>query len=198
MSDSLTATELLRAYTAGYFPMADSRDGNELYWFCPEERGIIPLDAFNVPRSLKKFMRHCPYEIKFDTEFEQVIRACADMKSEKRENTWINDQIIALYCELSEKGYAHSVECWAEGKLVGGLYGVSIGGAFFGESMFSYAQNASKVALVYLVAKLRDLGYTLLDTQYTNNHLVQFGVTNVKKTEYLEMLKNALEISPDF
>lgn len=196
MSTPLTINDLISAYASGYFPMAEGRDTKELYWYSPEERGIILLDKFNIPRSLMKFMRHCHYEIKFDTAFEQVIRACADTKSEKRDNTWINDEIIYLYCELAQAGYAHSVECWTGDKLSGGLYGVSLGGAFFGESMFSHAPNASKVALVHLVSKLRDLGYTLLDTQYTNDHLMQFGVTSVKKTEYLEMLENALKNSP--
>jgi leucyl/phenylalanyl-tRNA--protein transferase len=192
----ITAELLLNAYASGYFPMADDRNAKELYWFSPEERGILPLDTFHVPRSLQKFIRNCPYEVTFDKAFEQVIRACADAKSEKRDSTWINDQIITLYCQLAEMGYAHSVECWNKGQLVGGLYGVALGGAFFGESMFSMAENASKVALVHLVECLRGLGYQLLDTQYVNDHLLQFGVKSIPKAEYMKLLESALQITP--
>jgi len=193
----LIADELLAAYAAGYFPMADSRDATELYWYAPELRGILPLDDFHVPRSLQKFLRDCPYAVKVDTAFEQVIRACANIKTEKRLNTWINDTIILLYCELAQRGHAHSVECWQDGQLVGGLYGVSLGGAFFGESMFSHVPNASKVALVALVERLKNAGYTLLDTQYVNDHLVQFGVQEIEKDVYLELLEKALNASPN-
>lgn len=192
----ITTELLLNAYASGYFPMADDRDAKELYWFSPEERGILPLDTFHIPRSLQRFIRNCPYEVTFDKAFEQVIRACADVKSEKRDSTWINDQIIALYCELAKMGYAHSVECWKDGQLVGGLYGVALGGAFFGESMFSMAENASKVALVHLVERLRKLGYQLLDTQYVNEHLLQFGVKSISKAEYMKLLESALQITP--
>lgn len=198
MTSSLTSVQLLQAYASGYFPMADSRDGEKLYWYSPQERGILPLDSFHVPRSLQKFMRQCPYEVRFNTAFEQVIRACADAKTENRRETWINDQIIALYSELAEKSHAHSVECWQDDQLAGGLYGVSLGSAFFGESMFSNRTNASKVALVHLVTRLREKGYTLLDTQYTNDHLMQFGIKSVEKAEYLRLLYNALRISAVF
>jgi leucyl/phenylalanyl-tRNA--protein transferase len=198
MTAPLTAEQLLHAYASGCFPMAESRDAEELCWFCPEERGILPLDAFHVPRSLRKFLRHCPYGVTFDAAFADVIRACADTRSHTRENSWINDHIIALYCELAAKGYAHSVECWQDGALAGGLYGVTLGGAFFGESMFSRRENASKVALAHLVARLRERGYLLLDTQYINNHLLQFGATTVLKAEYLRLLENALSSSPGF
>lgn len=194
MTAPLTIKDLLNAYASGYFPMADDRNAKELYWYSPEERGILPLDNFHVPHSLQKFMRESPYKVTFDTAFEQVIRACADVKSEKRKNTWINDQIIALYCELAEKGFAHSVECWHENKLVGGLYGVSLGKAFFGESMFSTMTNASKIALVHLVENLHERGYTLLDTQYVNDHLLQFGIVSIKKEDYLARLEKALMV----
>ncbi len=192
----LTVNVLLSAYAAGYFPMADSRDAEELYWYSPEERGILPLDAFHIPRSLRKFMRAHPYEIKFNTAFPDVIRACAEMKSEKRRETWINDKIISLYCELAELGYAHSVEAWLDSRLVGGLYGVSLGRAFFGESMFSRADNASKIALVHLVERLHALGYILLDTQYINDHLLQFGAKSIPRTTYMQLLEKALAITP--
>jgi len=198
MSDNLLTTDqLLLAYASGYFPMADGRNAAELYWYAPEMRGVLPLEHFHIPRSLQKFLKTSPYAITVDTCFEQVIRACADTVTEKRQDTWINDHIIALYSELAAQEYAHSVECWHEGKLVGGLYGVSLGGAFFGESMFSVAPNASKVALVHLVERLRKAGYRLLDTQYTNEHLKQFGVQEMPKKDYLECLEKALNASPN-
>ena len=193
----LNIETLLEAYRRGYFPMAERRSCDELHWFSPRQRGVMPLDErFHVPRSLTKFMRDCPYELRVSTAFEQVIRSCADIRGEKREDTWINDTIIDLYVRLSEQGYAHSVECWQDGELVGGLYGVSIGGAFFGESMFSSRPQASKVALVHLVERLRRAGYTLLDTQYVNDHLRQFGVMEVPRKTYLEYLAQALNASP--
>jgi leucyl/phenylalanyl-tRNA--protein transferase len=193
---ALTADTLLAAYAQGYFPMADGRDERELFWYTPELRGILPLADFHVPRSLRKFLRDCPYEVKIDTAFEQVIRACADTRSPKRRETWINDDIIALYSEIARRGFAHSVECWSGEKLAGGLYGVSLGGAFFGESMFSHAENASKVALVHLVERLKRAGYTLLDTQYVNEHLLQFGVREIARADYLALLEKALKVSP--
>lgn len=178
--------------------MADSRDGDELHWYSPMRRGVLPLDErFHVPRSLQKFMRQNPYTIHVDTAFAEVIRACADTRSEKRTDTWINDMIIGLYEQLAAQGHAHSVEAWHEGRLVGGLYGVSIGGAFFGESMFSRLPHASKVALVHLVQRLRNAGYMLLDTQYVNDHLRQFGVLEVPRSDYLAYLENALNASPN-
>ena len=139
-----TAQELLAAYARGYFPMAEGRHEQELYWYAPEQRGILPLETFHVPRSLGKFMRGSPYTVTVDKAFEQVIRACADMRTARRSDSWINDAIIRLYCELAHSGFAHSVECWQEGKLVGGLYGVCLGGAFFGESMFSLAPECQQ------------------------------------------------------
>jgi leucyl/phenylalanyl-tRNA---protein transferase len=194
----LTVEELLSAYSKGFFPMADNRAGDELHWYSPVRRGVLPLDErFHVPRSLQKFLKTCPYEVRFNAAFGDVIRACADVRSEKRRDTWINDTIIALYEEMARRGNAHSVESWYGGKLVGGLYGVSIGGAFFGESMFSLIPHASKVALVHLVRRLQSAGYQLLDTQYVNDHLRQFGVLEIPRASYLESLEKALNASPN-
>ncbi len=194
----LTPETLLAAYRRGYFPMADSREGDELHWYSPMRRGVLPLDGrFHVPRSLRKFMKDCPYELRVDTAFGEVIRACADARSDKRTDTWINSMIIDLYEKLAAGGHAHSVETWHEGRLAGGLYGVSIGGAFFGESMFSHSAHASKVALVHLVERLRAARYLLLDTQYVNDHLRQFGVLEVPRSDYLESLEYALNASPN-
>ncbi len=193
----LTANVLLEAYRQGMFPMAEDADATELYWFSPEERGIIPLDGFNIPRGLKKTLRENPFEIRVNSAFEAVMRACAEpVPGTDREVTWINEEIIALYCELHAQGHAHSVESWYEGKLAGGLYGVSLGGAFFGESMFSYYSEASKVPLVYLVALLKQCGYTLLDTQYVNDHLKQFGCVSIPRVSYMSYLEKALSASP--
>src|SRR4051812_5128704 len=151
--------------------MAKTRDDPQLYWFYPEMRGIIPLDNFHVPGSLAKIVGKKPFALTVDRAFPEVIRGCAE-----RDDTWINSAIAALYTELWKMGFAHSVECWKDDALVGGLYGVALGGAFFGESMFSRVPNASKVALVHLVQLLKNAGYTLLDTQFINDHLKQFGV----------------------
>jgi leucyl/phenylalanyl-tRNA---protein transferase len=190
--EKLTGELLLQAYANGYFPMAESRDAKQLYWFYPEKRGVIPLEEFHVPATLAKFLRKNPFTVTVDKAFPGVIRACA----ERHEDTWINDEIIALYCTLHEQGFAHSVECWENDMLVGGLYGVALAGAFFGESMFSKKPNASKVALVHLVKLLKNAGYTLLDTQYVNDHLKQFGVMEIPREEYLEKLQAALRVTP--
>ncbi len=193
---------LLAAYANGYFPMAEAKDNPLLHWMHPEMRGILPLDDFHVPTSLAKFIKKSSLIITTNAVFPQVIRACAET-TDGRQDTWINEQIIKLYTELWEYGFAHSVECWQESShkgddpvLVGGLYGVSIGGAFFGESMFSRTNNASKVALVHLVELLKNAGYTLLDTQFTNDHLKQFGVIEIPRIEYLVKLSEAIAITP--
>ncbi len=197
MSDEdITTQDLLNAYASGYFPMAESRDENELYWFNPTRRGILPLEDFNIPRGLKKFLKNNPYETRYNTAFEEVIRACAEIPRSHEKGTWINDVIIDRYCELHALGHAQSVETWLNGKLVGGLYGVCIGGAFFGESMFSRQSEASKVALVMLIERLRACGYALLDTQFVNDHLKQFGVQEINKSRYLRKLDKALAIIP--
>jgi leucyl/phenylalanyl-tRNA--protein transferase len=186
---------LLAAYSNGYFPMADTADSPILHWMYPEMRGILPLDTFHTPKSLARFIKKHPFTITTDKAFPDVIRACAEVTKE-RDETWINEKIVKLYCELWENGFAHSVECWQDSVLVGGLYGVSIGGAFFGESMFSRVSNASKVALVHLVELLKNAGYTLLDAQFTNEHLKQFGIVEIPRKDYLEKLEKALTITP--
>ncbi len=193
----LSASLLLRAYAAGIFPMAENADSEELYWFDPERRGVLPLDDFHVPRKLRKAVRRGPFELRFDTAFRAVIEACAEPTPD-RPKTWINGDILRLYTELHERGFAHSVECWSGGRLVGGLYGVALGGAFFGESMFSRATDASKVALVHLVARLRAAGYTLLDAQFVTEHLSQFGAMEIPRIEYRRRLAAALEVPTDF
>lgn len=188
---------LLRAYAFGVFPMAEARDDPELFWIDPEHRGVLPLDNFHLPRRLKRTVKAEPFEVRIDTSFRQVMMACAE-SGEAREGTWINDQIIALYSELFARGHAHSVECWEEGRLVGGLYGVSLGAAFFGESMFSRETDASKVALVYLVARLRFGGFKLLDTQFVTTHLQQFGTIEISRDAYRARLREAVVETADF
>lgn len=192
---ALTPDMLLVAYRNGYFPMALESDDPELYWFNPEMRGVLPLETFNIPRGLKRSSKTRDYTITTDRDFEAVIRACGS-KSPERDETWINETIVELYTALHRMGHAHSVEVWQENKLIGGLYGVSIGGAFFGESMFSRAPDASKLALVALVEILREAGYELLDTQYVNDHLKQFGVIETPKADYMMKLEKALSASP--
>ena len=187
----LTPDILVRAYTAGVFPMAESADDTELFWVDPRRRGILPLDAFHVARRLRRVVRQRIFEIRCDSAFEDVIRACAEA-SEKRPNTWINDEIVRLYAALFTRGAAHSVESWRDGKLVGGLYGVSLGAAFFGESMFNAETDASKVALVHLVARLRLGGFRLLDTQFLTPHLARFGGIEISRRHYHRLLAEAL------
>ena len=194
--EPLTPQMLLAAYANGYFPMALEKDDPELYWFSPEERGVLPLDTFHVPKSVKKALAEQRFTLKVDTAFEQVIRACGTLTA-ARDETWINEEIVQLYTALHRMGHAHSVESWHEGELVGGLYGISLGGAFFGESMFSRTPEASKVALVTLVELLREAGYQLLDTQYVNEHLKQFGVEAISKRRYMTKLEKALSASPN-
>ncbi len=188
----LTPDILLDAYRIGFFPMAESRDG-PLSWYSPDPRGIIPLRPGNIPRSVRKLVRDGRFEVRFDTSFEQVMRACAE-----REETWISEEIIAVYTALFKVGYGHSVEAWEGGALVGGLYGVAIGGAFFGESMFSRVSGTSKVALASLLTRLEASGFSLLDSQYITPHLAQFGAIEVPRIEYLALLENALEIDVSF
>jgi leucyl/phenylalanyl-tRNA---protein transferase len=187
----LTPDILIRAYAAGIFPMAEAADDPELFWVDPRRRGILPLDAVHVARRLRRAVRQQIFEIRCDSAFEDVIRACAE-PSEKRPNTWINDEIVRLYAALFARGAAHSVECWRDGKLVGGLYGVSLGAAFFGESMFSRESEASKVALVHLVARLRLGGFRLLDTQFLTPHLARFGGIEITRRHYHRLLAEAL------
>ena len=193
----LTPQIVLDAYSKGLFPMAENRRDKQLFWIDPEVRGILPLDNFHIPRSLKKKIRNNPFEVRFDHNFAAVIRACAQQKPKRRE-TWINDEIIELYTKLFCMRHAHSVECWQEEKLVGGLYGISIGGAFFGESMFSSERDSSKIALVHLVARLNLAGFTLLDTQFITDHLKQFGAIEISRVEYHKILNVALNLNVGF
>ncbi|MFZ4125267.1 MAG: leucyl/phenylalanyl-tRNA--protein transferase [Rickettsiales bacterium] len=194
--EPLTPETLLLAYANGYFPMATSQDSAEVEWFHPSKRGILPLDDFNIPRGLKRVMKSHHFAVTVDTAFREVMEACAEQRPERKE-TWINQTIIDAYCQLHRLGHAHSVEVWDSEKLVGGLYGVSLGGAFFGESMFSRASEASKIALVTLVEILREAGYRLLDTQYVNAHLTQFGVQAISRQRYMTKLEKALNASPN-
>ena len=193
----LTPDMLLRAYAIGVFPMAEDRDDPELFWVDPRMRGVIPLDNFHVPRRLKRTVRSGRFHVTFDHAFEEVIEGCAET-TETRPRTWINDRIVTLYTSLFHLRNAHSVECWHDGELVGGLYGVSLGGAFFGESMFSRKRDASKVALVHLIARLRSCGFLLLDAQFTTDHLSQFGAREIPRKEYRIKLAEALNIEAHF
>lgn len=193
----LTSELLLRAYATGIFPMAQSRRDRELYWIDPEWRGILPLDRFHVPRRLRRTLRHGAFEVRVDTAFREVMIGCAEVTAE-RPNSWINDEIIAAYTELYHAGHAHSVECWLDDELVGGLYGVSLGGAFFGESMFTRVTDASKVALIHLAARLYHGGFTLLDTQFITKHLQQFGAVEVPRPRYQALLAAALKVKASF
>lgn len=177
---------LLGAYASGMFPMSPS-DSDEINWYSPDPRAIIPLDTFKISRSLKQTIKKNIFQFRLDTSFEQVMKECA-----KRNETWISQTIIKSYLRLHELGFAHSVESWCEGKLAGGLYGVALGGAFFGESMFSRVKDASKVALVNLVIRLRERKFSLLDTQYITPHLAHFGTIELPRSEYLKLLKKAI------
>lgn len=191
---AITPEILLRAYSIGLFPMAESADDPEIFWVEPELRGILPLDDFHVSKSLRKTIRQKPFDIRFDTAFCDVIELCAE-PADDRPSTWINGTIRQLYAELHRLGHAHSVEAFEGDELVGGLYGVSLGAAFFGESMFSRRTNASKICLVHLVEHLRENGFALLDTQFTTEHLKTFGAIDIPKEEYVKLLHDAVEMS---
>ncbi len=188
---------MLRAYAVGLFPMAERHDDQTLFWIDPEKRGILPLDQFHMPRRLTRKLRHGHFEVRCDTAFERVIRECAAPANDRPE-TWINDEIIELYSELNEMGRAHSVECWHGDRLVGGLYGVTLGAAFFGESMFSRETDASKIALAHLVARLRKGDYCLLDIQFVTEHLSRFGAVEILRTGYRHLLAEALDRTATF
>ncbi|HEV7457130.1 MAG TPA: leucyl/phenylalanyl-tRNA--protein transferase [Roseococcus sp.] len=188
----ITPELMLRAYRIGLFPMAESRDAQTLYWLDPEQRGVIPLEEFHLPRRLARRVRQSPYAITADREFEAVIDACAAPRPNSNDS-WINAEIRRLFLALHTQGHAHSLEAWREGELVGGLYGVALGAAFFGESMFSRADDASKIALVHLVARLRLGGFTLLDAQFQTEHLAQFGTREVPRALYKQLLSDAVE-----
>lgn len=189
----VTPDLLLRAYGAGVFPMAESRGSDRLYWLDPALRGILPLDSgFHLPRRLMRTTLSARFSVTADRDFPAVIRGCAE-PAPGRTDTWINPEIERLFTELHHRGAAHSIETWQDGRLVGGLYGVDLGGAFFGESMFSRVTDASKVALVHLVARLRLCGFVLLDTQFLTAHLARFGAVEIPKAEYKRRLALALE-----
>lgn len=187
----VTPELLLRAYAAGIFPMAEGRNAQTVYWIDPERRGIMPLERFHVPRRLRRTVRRGPFEIRCDSDFEGVIAGCADPGPD-RADTWINPEIVRLYRGLFEMGKCHTVECWQDGRLVGGLYGVALGGAFFGESMFSRVRDASKVALVHLGARLVAGGFRLLDAQFVTEHLATFGAIEIPRSQYRRMLAEAV------
>jgi leucyl/phenylalanyl-tRNA--protein transferase len=186
----LPADLLLSAYANGWFPMAVG--GGEIRWFSPDPRAVFPLDRFHVPRRLARVIRRGTFTIHINRSFEDVIRACAFADREDDGGTWIDHEIYESYCALHRAGFAHSVEAWHEGQLAGGLYGVALGGAFFGESMFHHVTDASKVALVALVERLTSRGFTLLDTQWTTGHLEQFGVLEIPRRRYLALLADAI------
>ena len=189
----LTPELVLRAYGAGVFPMADHAEAEDVYWVDPRKRGILPLNGFRLSRSLRKKLLRGDHRVRVDTDFEGVLDACAD-----RDETWINDTIRTLFLQLHRMGHAHSVEVWQDGQLAGGLYGLRLGGAFFGESMFSRMRDGSKIALAHLVARLRAGGFTLLDTQFTTPHLESLGARAVPRTHYHDLLARALARRGDF
>jgi leucyl/phenylalanyl-tRNA--protein transferase len=196
-SRPITPELLLQAYRAGIFPMAERRGDASLFWVSPDARGIFPLDKFHLPRRLARTVRSDRFTVKTDTAFEDVMRACA-APAPDRDESWINDEILSLYTALHKMGHAHSVEAWRDGELVGGLYGVKIGAAFFGESMFSRERDASKVALAHLVARLKIGRFQLLDAQFITSHLAQFGAIEIPRDIYLVLLAAALERNADF
>ena len=187
----ITPQVLLKAYACGIFPMAESAEDNALYWIEPERRGILPLDRVHVPKRLARTIRKGGFEVCIDRHFEEVIDGCAAPRSGRR-STWINGRIRSLYRELFALRHCHTVEVWQDGQLTGGLYGVHLGRAFFGESMFSRARDASKIALVYLIARLKYGGFTLLDTQFVTGHLARFGAIEVSREEFQRFLEAAL------
>jgi leucyl/phenylalanyl-tRNA---protein transferase len=187
----ITPQVLLKAYACGIFPMAESADDPALYWIEPQQRGILPLDGVHVPRRLARTIRQGTLEVRVDSDFDGVISGCAASRPGRR-TTWINPKIRSLYRDLFNSGYCHTVEAWSNGRLVGGLYGVALNGAFFGESMFSLERDASKVVLVYLCARLIHGGFQLLDTQFVTDHLRQFGTVEIDRAQFHALLEKAL------
>ncbi|WP_215762166.1 leucyl/phenylalanyl-tRNA--protein transferase [Acetobacter sp. P1H12_c] len=195
MTEALTPELILGAYAAGIFPMAADAEDEDLQWYDPDPRGILPLQGFHLSRRLMRTVLSGRFEVSVDQDFPGVMKACA-APAPGREETWINGEIFRLFCALHDMGYAHSVECRREGVLVGGLYGVALGGAFFGESMFSRATDASKVALVHLVARLRLGGFVVLDTQFGTDHLARFGGQEIPAADYKARLEQAVQMMP--
>nr|WP_112315147.1 leucyl/phenylalanyl-tRNA--protein transferase [Rhodovulum viride] len=192
-AERLTPLTLLRAYAMGIFPMAESRHDPRIFWVNPRKRGIFPLDGFHISKSLARTIRRGRFEIRADTAFEGVVQGCAS-----RPETWINDEIYRLYRQLFELGHAHTMEVWQNEELVGGVYGVTLGAAFFGESMFSRRTDASKVALAYLVDRLRIGGFTLFDTQFLTDHLASLGAIEIERDDYLLRLERAVNLGANF
>lgn len=192
MDDALSPKIVLHGYQMGVFPMAD--ETGEIFWYSPDPRGVFEYDKFKIPRSLRPILRSRRFEIRVDTAFDEVLHACANREG----GTWISAEVAKVYCEMHRRGFAHSVETWLEGELAGGLYGIAIGGAFFGESMFHRVADASKVALVALVERLKQRGFTLIDTQWITPHLERFGAIEIPRTEYLQRLGKALSIAVRF
>jgi leucyl/phenylalanyl-tRNA---protein transferase len=193
----ITPQVLLKAYACGLFPMAESADDPGLFWLEPERRGILPFENFHLPRRLRRTIRNDVFEIRVSTDFHAVIEGCCEPMP-GRQKTWINSEIRRLYGELFEMGYCHTVEAWHEDVLIGGLYGVSLNGAFFGESMFTFKTDASKVCLAHLVARMIAGGYSLLDTQFVTDHLSKFGTMEVSQADYNKQLSEALKLETDF
>ena len=196
-SGKIDPEELLKAYTLGYFPMARSRTDDAAIWVLPDFRGVLPLEKARAPKRLIRTLKQEVFDVRVDTAFTEVIAACA-RKSKGREDTWINHAIEDVYHELHHMGFAHSVECWRDGHLVGGLYGVAIGAIFCGESMFSLERDASKIAMLHLIARLKVGDFKLLDTQFHTEHLGQFGVTECPDTDYQRMLEEYIPLTADF
>ena len=194
---TLSPDLLLSAYSQGIFPMADEDENGAIYWYDPDPRAVLPLDAFHVPRSLARTLKKRPFEIRFDTAFTTVMQACA-APAPDREKTWISPELIAVYTRLHQLGFAHSVEAWKEGTLVGGLYGVALRGLFAGESMFSRQTDASKIALVHLVQRLRERRFLLLDVQFMTEHLRQFGAVEIDRAAYQQQLAQAMQARTAF
>lgn len=192
-----TLNDVINAYKNGLFPMADSRETDGFYWYDPPMRGQLSINNLRIHKRLRRTVLQFPYEVRVDTAFEQVIEYCAQSAPDRPE-TWINTGIRDIFVALHKAGYAHCVEAWKDEELVGGLYGIALGGAFMGESMFSRQRDASKIALIHLCARLREGGFVLLDTQYTNPHLEQFGVYEIPREEYLQNLTNSLKENGDF
>lgn len=193
MPKDLTPNIILSAYAQGIFPMSEARDDEGLFWVDPQSRGIFPLQGFHISRSLRKTILREPYQIKVNTAFEAVIDGCAD-----RDETWINAEIFEIYLDLFDTGHAHSVEVWDGTELVGGVYGVTLNGAYFGESMFSRRRDASKIALAYLMSRLNAGGFTLFDTQFITDHLASLGAIEISRTRYHSLLRDALSVEANF
>ncbi|HAO36872.1 MULTISPECIES: leucyl/phenylalanyl-tRNA--protein transferase [unclassified Hyphomonas] len=197
MSQRFSSSDLLACYRRGIFPMGDARNDPNLFLVDPDMRGIIPLGDFHVPKRLLRKVKQDPFRVTIDQAFTRVMELCAE-SAKGRESTWINSPILNLYSSLHREGHAHSIECWDGDNLVGGLYGVALGGAFFGESMFSRATDASKIALVHLVAHLLEDGFVLLDAQFHNPHLEQFGLIEIPRQDFKKLLKDALTVEAKF